>query len=88
MRAWKQLNLIKTWKAYSYIGCYGSKNSYADVFTETLTMIQCSNAAANLSMTCLPFGTSNVVFSALNMTIDACFQICSSNGFTYAGLAL
>ena len=75
------------------IGCfYSASTCYSDVFIETLTPIQCLNASLSYSFnashcesdTC---GFSYVSSSATNgMTIEVCLQICTTNGFTYAGL--
>ncbi len=79
-------------KAFQNIGCYYSSSSCSanDVFTETgLSSTKCSSAIAYLTdMKCWIGRTCgySYVSSASSMTVDKCLQMCTSNGFKYAGL--
>jgi hypothetical protein len=63
---------------------------WTDVFIDSLQVYQCENMASNYSMECHldAFGCSyfNMIFSETSMTIGICLDICSTNGFVYAGL--
>ena len=74
------------------IGCfYSAPTCYSDVFNESLNLTQCQNGALAYSFdssNCPPdlCGYSYVTSSANGITIESCLEICSVNGFTYAGL--
>jgi hypothetical protein len=73
------------------MGCYNSFHSYwTDVFTETLTLAQCANAASSYSVICKgPIGSSyNWVEKNPGMTVEICLQVCTSSGFRYAGIKM
>ncbi len=83
-----------TLKAYLNIGCYGSSYgcNYCDVFEEQgLDLAQCNHYGSFCktwyTRSSCPINSYNF-FSLENMTIELCLQVCTINGFIYAGLEL
>jgi hypothetical protein len=74
--------------AYLSVGCYAANNScVSDVFVETLAPAQCSNALSSYPLFINASSCSyHGIGSTSGMTIEKCLQICTTNGFKYAGL--
>ena len=77
------------------IGCYySSSNTCAnnDVFSEIgLTSTQCSNSIVGLSDMACFIGRSceySYIKSKSSMTVEKCLQICTTNGYRFAGLTM
>ncbi len=75
--------------SYTSIGCYKSGDNHA-VFSELgLTQAQCENAVLSYfgkNLKCELSYPKYSITSLTSLTIDICLQICTDNGFIYAGL--
>ena len=71
------------------IGCYKCQDTCGyDVFVETITPTQCTNAELTYPVLCDSLCSTgyNAVSSNTSMTIEICLQMCITFGFKYAGL--
>jgi len=86
------LSLNVLFLVFQNIGCYYSTSGCAnnDVFTDMgLSSTQCSTAISGLTdMTCFIGRTCGYSYikSVSSMTVGKCLQICTTNGYKYAGL--
>ncbi len=77
---------------YESVGCFASSSGcgWNDIFSEQgITPAQCTSTVASMpgGMTCWSGACiSQMVYSVTSMTVEACLQICTTNGFKYAGL--
>jgi hypothetical protein len=75
-------------KAYESVGCYISFDScWSDVFVETLSSTQCTNADASITgLSCPGAACGNYyLVSYAIMTVELGLLVCTSNGFKYVG---
>ncbi len=82
-----QLKNIKEYPLSSYtsIGCY--KNGFSG---EGLTQAQCKKAVLSYvgkNLYCTQTDSIYAITSFSSLTIELCLQICTENGFIYAGLS-